>query len=510
MTQVRKNFLTNLICLAANVIVGLMYTPFLVKKLGVATYGVLPLTLIINQYIIIITDALQGSVTRFYSVEYRQKNYQKASIYFTSAIALAVLLAISILPIIGISMPVLLQWLHIPSTLSHSVSFLIFYTVASLFVAVCSNCVNVTIYSENRLDLVNYLKIFRNLSKLGLNVLFFTFFTINVSNVGLASLLTEFGILIASFAMYFYTRHEEVLIKWRYVNLKAMKPVLRMLTWVSLSSFSSVFIYKIDTLFINKYFGLYYTGVLGSISEFGAYCISLTGVIGLLFRPLMLIAYSEKRHEDLVRITINGAYIVGIISSLLCGIVMGASSSLLRIWLNDEISHYSVWMMIKMLIIPITTYGSTVGIVNNLWNHVKSFSIWSLAIAIGYVGISLMLLELGMSMIGFLVVGAIAAILQGAILPIAIYKEAYPQSVGTVCMQMMKCTLYFILVFVIALWVNNFIEATNLFILSIELVVAAVLGGLISIPFFNKQNVMMLDMVVPVMGFLKKVKILKV
>lgn len=509
MTQVRKNLLANLFCLVANVIVGLMYTPFLVKNLGVATYGILPLALIINQYIIIVTDALQGSVTRFYSIEYRQKNYQKASIYFTSAIALAVLLAIIILPVIGISMPVLLQWLHIPSNLGHSASFLIFYTVASLFVAVCSNCVNVTIYSENRLDLINYLKIFRNLSKLGLNVLFFTFFSIDVSNVGLASLLTEIGILIASFAMYFYTRHEAVLIKWAYINLGAMKPVLKMLTWVSLSSFSSVFIYKIDTLFINNYFGLYYTGVLGSISEFGAYCISLTGVIGLLFRPLMLIAYSEKRHEDLVKITINGAYIVGIISSLLCGIVMGASSSILHVWLNDEISHYSVWMMIKMLIIPITTYGSTVGIVNNLWNHVKSFSIWSLVIAVVYVGISLLLLELGMGMIGFLVVGAIAAILQGAILPIMIYKEAYPQSVGTVYIQMMKCSFFFILVFVVTLWVDSFMEASNLFMLIIELVISAVLAGLLSVPFFTKQNIMMLDMVVPVMGILKKIKIRK-
>ena len=126
MTQVRQNLLTNLFCLLANVIVGLMYTPFLVKKLGVATYGILPLALIINQYIIIVTDALQGSVTRFDSVEYRQKNFQKASIYFTSAIALAVLLAMLILPIIGISMPVLLQWLHIPSNLGHAASFLIF------------------------------------------------------------------------------------------------------------------------------------------------------------------------------------------------------------------------------------------------------------------------------------------------------------------------------------------------------------------------------------------------
>ena len=163
MTQVRKNFLTNIFGLVANVIVGLMYTPFLVEKLGVTTYGVLPIALVINQYIIIITDALQGSVTRFYSIEYRQKNYQNASVYFTSAIAVAVCLALLLLPVIGVSMPMLLSWLHIPDNLGFSVGKLILYTVAGLFVAVCSNCVNVTIYSDNRLDLINYLKIFRNL-----------------------------------------------------------------------------------------------------------------------------------------------------------------------------------------------------------------------------------------------------------------------------------------------------------------------------------------------------------
>lgn len=73
MTQIRKNLVTNVMCLITNVLVGLLYTPYLVRELGVATYGVLPIALVINQYIIILTDSLQSSVTRFYSVEYRQK-----------------------------------------------------------------------------------------------------------------------------------------------------------------------------------------------------------------------------------------------------------------------------------------------------------------------------------------------------------------------------------------------------------------------------------------------------
>lgn len=504
MTQIRKNFLTNIFCLAANVIVGLMYTPFLVNKLGVATYGVLPIALVLNQYILIITDALQGSVTRFYSIEYRQKNYKQASVYFTSAIAVSAILALIFMPVLEISIPMLLQWLNIPKDLANSVGLLITYTVASLFVAVCSNCVNVTIYSDNRLDLINYLKIFRNLSKLLLNVFLFTFFVIDVSNVGLASLLTEIGILIASFAMYYSTRHKEVLFKMKYINISAMKPVFKMLSWISVASFSSVFIYKIDALFINNFFGLYYTGVLGSISEFGSYCISITGVIGLLYRPLMLIAYSEKRHDELVRITINGAYIVGIISSLLCGVVMGLSSSILRVWLNDEISQYSIWMIIKMMIIPITTYGSTIGIVNNLWNNVKSFAVWSIVIALAYVLVSLIVLNLGLGMIAFLTVGALAALLQGAILHISIYKKAYPKSIKTVYVQMIKCCVYFILICMLSLFVNYMIDAKSLPLLIVEITILVVLGTIISLPFLNRQNLDMLDVVLPIRSVISK------
>lgn len=206
MTQIRKNLITNVMCLIANVLVGLLYTPYLVKELGVVTYGVLPIALVVNQYIIILTDSLQSSVTRFYSLEYRQKNYKKASVYFSSAIAITILLAVIVLPVIFCLLPQIEALLHIPDKFFHSAGLLIAYTVASLFVAVCSNCVNITIYSDNRLDLINYLKILRNLAKLVFNITLFTFLTTDVSNVGLASVLAELLVLVISIIFYKITK----------------------------------------------------------------------------------------------------------------------------------------------------------------------------------------------------------------------------------------------------------------------------------------------------------------
>ena len=113
---------------------------------------------------------------------------------------------------------------------------------------------------------------------------------------------------------------------------------------------------------------------------------------------------------------------------------MGLSVPILKVWLNDEISHYWLWLVIKMFIIPITTFGSTYSIIYNLWNNVRSSALWSLAIAVIYVGTSVALLELGVNMTAFLIIGAVAAIMQGAVLHIAIYSHIYPQSMEVLCL----------------------------------------------------------------------------
>ena len=59
--QTRVNFYTNIVSLAVNIIIALVYTPYLVDQLGVSAYGILPLALIINQYISVATGALTSS-----------------------------------------------------------------------------------------------------------------------------------------------------------------------------------------------------------------------------------------------------------------------------------------------------------------------------------------------------------------------------------------------------------------------------------------------------------------
>ena len=66
--QTRRNFYTNILTLVVNIVVGFFYTPYLTRTLGPSAYGIVPLALIINQYISVVASALTSSFTRFYSV----------------------------------------------------------------------------------------------------------------------------------------------------------------------------------------------------------------------------------------------------------------------------------------------------------------------------------------------------------------------------------------------------------------------------------------------------------
>ena len=71
--QTRKNLYTNIANLVVNIVVGIYYTPYLVNQLGLAAYGIIPLTLIVNQYISVLTGSLTSALSRFIQFIFKKR-----------------------------------------------------------------------------------------------------------------------------------------------------------------------------------------------------------------------------------------------------------------------------------------------------------------------------------------------------------------------------------------------------------------------------------------------------
>ena len=388
--QTRVNFYTNIVSLAVNIIIALVYTPYLVDQLGVAAYGILPLALIINQYISVATGALTSAYTRFYSVALQKSDYEQASrVISTSTLAIGTIV-ICVLPIFTGVIIKIDNIFQIPEGLTSSAQCLFIYTALSFIVSLLSSLLNVTLYAQNRLDLMNLLKIVRNMMNLVVVWIFFEYINVNVAYIGLSGFLTECIVLTISVYLFLKTKPSEIKIRLNTFDKAILTAIVAMSAWVLVQQLGDTLLYRTDNLLFNLYLGPEASGRLGAISSLGSYVMIITNVVGSLFGPLILIAYSKEEHKEVQSLAMTQSKIVGCLSAVLCGTIAGVGSPLLSLWLDNSFAAYDSWLIIKLLPLPFYAAGGILAFVYRAWNKVKLPAI--MTVVLGIIDVCLILL----------------------------------------------------------------------------------------------------------------------
>lgn len=369
--QTKINFYTNILALVANVLVGIYYTPYLVNSLGLEAYGVLPLALIINQYISVATQTLTHAYTRFYSVALQKEDYEEASKDISTSFVVVLLICLLIVPIaVGIISNVD-SLFQVPTDLLESTRLLFGYTILSFMVSLISSLLNVTLYATNRLDLMNLLKIVRTVFKLLLIIVAFETIKVDVSFVGLANFLSECLILMASVFMFYRFKPSEVKVSFAMFDKRVLFSILGMSVWVLIQLCGDTLLYRTDNLIVNRYWGTVSSGALGAVSEIGNYVSVIVSVIGSLFGPLILTSFAKGEHNKVKSLFLEQSTIVGCLSAILAGIISGCASSILNVWLGNGMGQYSWWLVMKMIVLPFYAAGGILAFVYRSWNKMR-------------------------------------------------------------------------------------------------------------------------------------------
>lgn len=477
--QTRINFYSNILTLVVNVIIVLTYTPYLVNQLGVAVYGVLPLALIINQYIGVVTSTLTHSFTRFYSVSLQKKEYLEASKVVSTSLLSVFAIILVIIPFLSylvIKVDIIFQ---IPKGLESATRLLFIFTILSFFFSIVSSFLNVTLYAENRLDTLNYLKIIRQAFKLIFVIVFFELVQIDIMYVGLANLFTEILVAVISVSYFLKFKPLQVQISKQYISKTAFYAILGMSLWILLQEIGDTFIYRTDNLLINHYLGADASGRLGAMSELGNYIKLLVNLLGSLFGPLILIAYSRDDHNTVKTLTINQGIFVGCIASVMCGVVMGVSGNVLTQWMNSSFAQYYTWLDFKLVPVPFYATGIVLSYVYRAWNKVKFTAI--LTIVIGLIDLALTLLicnlvETNQLAIVLLALSMAFSIIQSYFLGVYCICNIYPECKNRFVRMTLVITMMLIVSYILTLFVDNFIDSSTL----IGLLVVMTISGLSS------------------------------
>ena len=489
MKQTKLNFYTNIAALIANILVGIYYTPYLVKSLGLAAYGVLPLALIINQYIGVATQTLTHAYTRFYSVAIQREDFKEASKVISTSLVVVLLISALLVPI-GIWIIFDVDRLfQIPSELITSAQLLFGYTILSFLASLLSSLLNVTLYATNRLDIMNMLKIIRAVFKLIVVIILFEMIRVDVSLVGMTNLLTELLISVASVFLFFKFKPSAVHINLRCFDKPILRAILGMSVWVLIQLCGDTLLYRTDNLIVNHYWGTIASGALGAISEIGNYISVVVSVIGSLFGPLILIAYSKGNHDEVKSLLLEQSTIVGCLSAILTGIIAGCGYTVLDVWLGKGIGVYQWWLLLKMVVLPFYAAGGIMAFVYRSWNKMKLPAIGTIILGVIDVSVMIYICEFVQpkNALIILLVGALFSIFQCYVLNAVAVSKIYEECRSSFFPITFKILLTFILCFITGQTLVLFVHINNMLSLGIMLLtLGIVMLAIVYFFVFNK------------------------
>ena len=443
--QTRKNFFTNILSLIANIVIGIYYTPFLVGSLGVSAYGVVPLALIINQYIGTITSALTSSFSRFYSISIQKKDDEQASRNISTASGVVLIIIAVLSPFLFAIIKNIDSVFNIPVEYVASSKLLFSFTIFSFFCSLFSSLLNVTLYSKNRLDVMNMIKIIRQVLKLVCIIIFFELVAVDLVYVGLSNLSVEVLVLLISLYYFIKMRPKNLKVGFKYFNKATLIAIFAMTIWTLVHTLGDTAIYRIDNIAVNRLWGIKDSGMLGAISEFGSYILLVTSTFASLFGPLMLIAYSKNRHDEVIDIALNQSYIVGIVSAILAGVLSGFGYPLLKIWINETVAQNSDWLIIKLIPIPFCAAGGVLAFVYRTWNKVKFPAIATLVL--GFANILFVLLSVSfiesLTVVTVISISSFFAVIQSYYLNSFVVNKIYSGSGRSLLISSIKIIFTF-------------------------------------------------------------------
>jgi len=489
--QTKLNLYTNILALLTNVLVGIYYTPYLVNNLGLAAYGILPLALIINQYISVATQTLTHAYTRFYSVALQKGDYDEASKDISTSMVVVLLISAFVVPL-GVFIILKANTLfQIPGELLASAQILFGFTILSFIVSLFSSLLNVTLYAINRLDLMNVMKIIRTAFKLVVVIVLFETIRVDVSMVGLTNLLTEVVVLVMSVYLFYSYKPSQVHLALTLFDKSVLFAIMGMSVWVLIQIFGDTLLYRTDNLIVNHYWGVEASGALGAVSAIGSYMSTIVSVIGSLFGPLILIAYAKENHSEVMSLLIEQSTIVGCLSAVLAGTISGFGPILLDIWLGNNMGMYSWWLFMKMIVLPYYAAGGIMAFVYRSWNRVKFPAIGTIVLGIVDIASLIGICELTNhdNVMIVLAISAIFSVIQCFILNAMAVGNIYKDCRGTFVKISFKITTSFLLCFISGRLFCSWIQVYNLLQLGFVLiVVGSIMLSIVLFVILNREE----------------------
>lgn len=337
--MINRRFIVNLVANALDfllmVLVGIWLTPYLIRHVGVAAYGLIPLTKNVTPYINLFTLIVNSALGRFLTSALDRKDYDEANRIFNTSFwgSVAVLLVL-LGPCLWLSFHA--DWLFaVPAGQERDAAWLLLAIVGMFYLTTLSSAFSVSSFCQNRLAVMNVVNILSTVVRVAVIVLLFTVSTPSVLHVGVALFISTGLTCLGAVRIWRkLTPMLELRISW--FNLTTLRQLAGFGSWVVVDSIGTILSLSTDLLVVNRLIGAEATGHYAAVGTWSALLSSFAGVVAGVFAPTMILLYSRKDVAGLIDYARRAVRFVGLVMAIPIGLICGLSKPLLKLWLGEE------------------------------------------------------------------------------------------------------------------------------------------------------------------------------
>jgi len=344
--KLSSNLFTNVANLGLNAVIGVWLTPYLVHRLGVAAYGIIPLATTVTSYLGVITLVLNAAVARFLTIDIEREDYEKANRTFNTSLFGNIILATALLlPMTWLVLFHVDSIFHLPSGFEAQAKMFFVCTLVVFTLALLTAPFEVATYCQNRFDIRNAISMTGSILRIGLIVLLFNVFQPQMWHVGVSA------VIAGVFALLFSMKTWKTLIPKLYIHrsmldLSALRELTAAGKWIAISQIGTILLVSIDLVVVNRLFGAEATGRYAPLLQWPVLLRYLGLTLSTVLGPTVLYFYANSDIDGLISYTRRAVKFLGLAMALPVGLVCGLSKPLLILWLGQEFSALSPLLVV--------------------------------------------------------------------------------------------------------------------------------------------------------------------
>jgi O-antigen/teichoic acid export membrane protein len=419
----KKNLLYNFLNFLLGILYGLIVPAFLIRYIGIESYGIVQITLSLMMFAGIIAGSLNEAISRKFTIDIQTRDYHQANTTFNTALfTYGILLLLMLIIVYFVSMNVEKLFI-IPSQLIDESHYLFFLNLSGFLLVLFSSVFLAPAFSLNRLDLFQISNIIRNILRLLLVIILVLFISDSLIMVGLSSFIPSVTGLIYS-VIICWKLAPFLRISLQKVNWHQMKYFFTFSSWTIINQIGILIFLYIDVILINILIGAKESGEYAAVMQWSALVRNLSGVMTQFFAPVIMIYYSRKLSKLLNKTILEALYYTGVFITIPVSLIIVYAEDILRIWLGENYIHLTFPLQVSLFHVVIN-YSFVILITLTLaHNKVKDLAIWSLFFGLLHIAVSIMLITFfGMGIMAPIVSGAVILMIKNVIfMPLFISK----------------------------------------------------------------------------------------